>query len=114
MSGLFNITRAEYRVVDFQEPVGHEVSIIQLGRTIAFLIKSQFCPCIHSSSNLGISLDLSTILITTFSQCTVGRVDTLRSKDFSDIVLDILPSCGFLDSSIFKSAKILNLATIQG
>jgi hypothetical protein len=90
--------------------VGPEVSIIPFGKAIAFLIKSQFCHSIHNCSNSGIFFDLSTILITTFSQFTVGKVDTLKSRDFFSIVLDILPSCGFLDSSIFKSDIILNLA----
>jgi hypothetical protein len=110
---LFKSVNDEYKVVDLPEPVGPEVKIIPFGRAIAFLINTRFCHSIHNSVNFGIVFDLSTILITTFSQCTVGKVETLKSRDFPAIVVLILQSCGILDSSIFKSDIILNLATIQ-
>ncbi|MDF1682397.1 MAG: hypothetical protein P1U46_01135 [Patescibacteria group bacterium] len=110
---LFKSVRAEYKVVDLPDQVGQDVKITPFGRDIAFFINSRFLPSIHNSNNLGICLDLSTILITTFSQLTVGKVETLKSRLFQSIVVLILPSCGTLDSSIFKSDIILNLATIH-
>ena len=80
---------------------------------MAFLINSQFFHSIPSSWSFGIFLDLSTILITIFSPWTVGSVETLRSRDFHSIVVESLQSWGILDSSIFRSDIILNLATIQ-
>ncbi|MDR2640911.1 MAG: hypothetical protein LBC61_06555 [Candidatus Peribacteria bacterium] len=65
---MFKSVNAEYRVVDFQEPVGQEVRIIPFGKEIAFWISLRFFHSIQSSVNFGIVLDLSTILITTFSQ----------------------------------------------
>jgi hypothetical protein len=54
--------------VDFQEPVGPEVKIIPFGKEIAFWMNLKFCHSIQSSVNFGMVFDLSTILITTFSQ----------------------------------------------
>ena len=110
---LFRLVSAEYSVVDLPEPVGPEVNIIPLGKDIAFIIRSLFCHSIHKSLSDGIFLLLSTILITIFSQWTVGSVESLKSSDFHSIVVLILPSWGIRDSSIFKSDNILNLATIQ-
>jgi hypothetical protein len=90
--GLLRIFSAEYKVVDFQDQVGPEVRMIPFGSVIAFLTKSPFLPSIHKDSSFGIFFDLSTILITIFSPFTVGRVEILRSRGFSSIVLLILPS----------------------
>jgi hypothetical protein len=87
--------------------------MIQLGNEIAFSISLKLLPSIHKVFKDGIFLLLSTILITIFSQCIVGKVETLKSSDFHSIVVLILQSCGIRDSSIFKSDNILNLATTQ-
>jgi len=89
---LFKSVNAEYKVVDFQDQVGPDVKITPLGKDNAFCIRLKFCHSIHNSLRVGIVLDLSTILITIFSQCIVGRVETLRSRDLSSIVVLILPS----------------------
>jgi hypothetical protein len=65
---LFKSVKAEYKVVDLPDHVGHDVKITPFGKAKAFFIKSKFCHSIQSSLRVGILFDLSTILITIFSQ----------------------------------------------
>ena len=78
-SGLLISARAEYSVVVFHDHVGHVFRIIQFGYARFFAIIRPLDPSNQSVDNRGISLDLSTIRITSFSHQTVGKVLARRS-----------------------------------
>ena len=54
---------------------------------------------------------LSKSLITIFSPCTVGKIDTRTSISFAAVFIENLPSWGSLFSAMLSLDKILILVT---
>ena len=105
---------AEYRVVDFPEPVGPVTRKIPSGKLITcskIVWSSEKKP---SWGRPKLRLSLSRIRITMLSPCTVGRVETRRSITFLPTFTLMRPSRGTRFSARLTLAINLVRDRIEG